>query len=442
LLPIFNQIVGTVVTNNIFGDIRDISCLFLVAVSVGLLSGIYPAIFLSGFNSISSLKGNSGASGTGLLLRRSLVVAQFSISIFLIVATAVIYMQLNFMQNQQLGFQKNHKLVIDYQFDGRINQHIDDVKQQLMAIPGVTMVSLSSSIPGTANNQFNTVIENSRGEKRQQKPDVYFIDDNFLKQFQINVIAGRGFSKALETDTMRAMLVNEAMVKSLGFTHANDIIGKHFTQLNHQGTVVGVVSDFHNHSFLEKVQPLTLRVDPVHLTNITLDIASQDVRPVVGNIQRVWNTIAPGLPFVYFFADDAYDRQYLAQERFGQLFICFAWVAIAISCLGLLGLSAYNIRQRRKEIGVRKVLGASISGITTMLFRDFVWLIVIAMLIASPIAWFFMHKWLQNFAYRIDIPFWLFAISGLTAIVVALFTIGFQSVKAAAANPIKNLRSE
>src|ERR1700743_1730961 len=250
LLPLFNQLVGTMVANSIFSSLRNISLLVLISIVVGVLSGAYPALFLSGFKPISSLKGKTGSSGTGLMLRRSLVVAQFSISIFLIIATAIVYMQLDFMQNQQLGFQKDHKLVVDYQFDSRIKDHLDGVRQQLSAIPGVSMVSFSSSIPGTSNNQFNTVIQNSKGEGQLQKTDVYFIDNAFLKQFHIDVIAGRGFYKNLAADSMRSMLVNQAMVKSLGFANAGDAIGKHFTQLNSQGTIVGVIKDFHNHSFV------------------------------------------------------------------------------------------------------------------------------------------------------------------------------------------------
>jgi putative ABC transport system permease protein len=442
LLPSFNQLVGTVLTGSIFRDFQNILWLLLIAVIVGILSGAYPALFLSGFNPISSLKGKTGSSGTGLRLRRSLVVAQFSISIFLITATAIVYMQLNFMQNQQLGFQKDHKLVIDYQFDSGINQHAAEVKQQLTGISGISMVSLSSSVPGTPNNQFNTIIENSKGENQQQKPDVYFIDDAFLNQFHINIIAGRGFSKNLAADSMKSMLINQAMLKSLGFANANEAIGKHFIQLNHQGTIVGVIKDFHNHSFLEKVQPLTLRVDPSHLTNITVDITSDNVSSVVSKLEAAWKNIAPGLPFVCFFADDAYNQQYIAQERFGELFICFAIVATVISCLGLIGLSAYNIEQRKKEIGVRKVLGASVSNIILMLSQDFIRLIVIALLITSPISWWAMQNWLQSFAYRINIPVWVFISSGFSAIIIALFTISFQSVKAATAKPVKNLRSE
>ncbi|HTK19736.1 MAG TPA: ABC transporter permease [Mucilaginibacter sp.] len=440
LLPLFNQLVGTVVADGIFYSFQNISTLFLISIIVGVLSGAYPALFLSGFNPINSLKGKTGSSGTGLMLRRSLVVAQFSISIFLIIATAVVYMQLNFMQNQQLGFQKEHKLVVDYQFDSWINQHLDGVKQRLMDIPGVSKVSFSSSIPGTQNNQFNTIIQNSKGENQQQKPDVYFIDDEFLKQFRIDVIAGRGFSQNLTADSMKSMLINEAMLKSLGFTDPNDAIGKRFTQLHHQGTIVGVIKDFHNHSFLEKVQPLTLRVDNSHLTNITMDITSSDVSATVDKLESAWKNLAPTLPFIYFFADDAYNHQYIAQQRFGSLFICFAIIAIVISCLGLLGLSAFNTVQRKKEIGIRKVLGASASSITAMLSKDFVKLIIIALLIASPISWWAMHGWLQGFAYRINIPVWIFFASGVSAIMIALFTVSFQSVKAAMANPINSIK--
>ncbi|MDN3582170.1 ABC transporter permease [Mucilaginibacter flavus] len=442
LLPLFNQLTGTIIVDGIFHHVQHVLWLLALAVVVGILSGAYPALFLSGFKPISSLKGKTGSSGTGLVLRRSLVVAQFSISIFLILATTIVYMQLNFMQNQQLGFQKDHKLVIDYQFSKSINQHTDGIKQQLMAIPGVSMVSLSSSIPGTPNNQYNSIIENGKGENQTMKTDVYFMDDVFLKQYHIDLIAGRNFQKNTALDSMKTMLINEAMLKSLGFKKPEDAIGKHFKQLNHTGEIIGVIKDFHNHSFLETVQPLTVRVDSSHLTNITIDITSADVRGTVQQLEATWKNILPNVPLVYFFADEAYNQQYIAQERFGQLFICFAIVAIVISCLGLLGLSAYNIAQRKKEISVRKVLGASVTNITLLLSADFVKLIVIALLIASPVSWLLMHNWLQSFAYRINIPVWAFISSGLAAIVIALVTISFQSIKAAVANPVKNLKAE
>jgi putative ABC transport system permease protein len=441
-LPLFDQLTGTIISINIFEHIQNIAWLFLISIVVGLLSGVYPALFLSGFKPISSLKGKFSSSGKGLLLRRSLVIAQFSISIFLIIATILVYQQLDFMQNQQLGFKKDHKLVIDFQFDSRISQRADAIKQQLAAIPGVSMASLSSSIPGTPNNQFTTVIDNKNNEKQEQRVDAYFIDDDFLKQYQVSVIAGHGFSKSFAADEPQSILINETMVKSLGFNNAEEAIGKHFWQLNNNGTIIGVVKDFHFHSFQEKVQPLTLRFAPDFFTFLTIDISSANTVSTVHKIETAWKNIAPGLPFIYFFADEAYNQQYIAQERFGNLFICFAMIAIVISCLGLVGLSSFNTSQKKKEIGIRKVLGASAGSIAVLLSKDFVKLIMIALLLASPISWWAMSSWLQSFAYRINIPLWVFFLSGFAAILIALLTVSFQSVKAALVNPVKSLRSD
>lgn len=441
-LPFFNQLTGTIVSNGIFEHPSNVVMLFGIAIVVGVLSGMYPALSLSDFNASKSLKNNAEPSGKGPLLRKALVVAQFSISIFLIIATTVVYCQLDFMQNQDLGFQKDHKLVIDYQFDQRITDHADAIKQRLSAIPGVSLAALSSTIPGNANNQYNTVLEDSKGEKRELRTDAYFVDDDFLKQYQLKIIAGRNFSKGLAADTLGAMLINETMARALGFEDSQQAIGKHFTQLHHDGNIIGVVQDFHFHSFMEKIQPLTLRLNPWNFSYLTVNISSQDTRSTVSQIEAAWKQIVPGLPFVYFFSDEAYDHQYVTQEGFGKLFICFAVIAIIISCLGLLGLSAFSAVRRKKEIGIRKVLGATVSGITLMLSMDFVKLVVTALVIASPLSWWIMNNWLQGFAYRINIPLWTFIASGSAAVIIALLTVGFHAVKAAIANPVKSLRSE
>ncbi|MBS1503501.1 MAG: ABC transporter permease, partial [Bacteroidetes bacterium] len=353
-------------------------------------------------------------------------------------ATIVVYRQVDFMQNRQLGFEKGHKLVIDFQFDNRIVARAGTIKQKLALIPGVTRASMSYSVPGTPDNQYPTTIDNSSGEKQQQRADAYCIDGDFINQYQLAIIAGRNFSK--NTDTMSTMLVNEAMVKSLGYAKPEDIIGKHFFQLNHEGTIIGVVKDFHFHSFAEKIQPLTMRLNPGFFTFLTIDIAPKNVRSTISRIENTWKNFVPGLPFVYFFADEAYNQQYIAQHRFGRLFICFAAIAIAISCLGLLGLSAYATTQRRKEIGIRKVLGATVSGIAAMLSKDFIKPIIIALLLTSPVSWWLMNNWLQNFAYRTHIPFWIFILSGFAAIVIASLTISFHAIKAALVNPVKSLK--
>jgi putative ABC transport system permease protein len=442
ILPLFNQLAGTIVSGNIFEHFQNVVLLLLISVTIGLLSGAYPALFLSGFQPIVSLKGKFKSSVKGLSLRKALVIAQFSISIFLIIATIVVYQQLNFMQNQQLGFQKDHKLVIDFQFDSRVLNHVGAIKRQLLSIPGISNVCFSSSIPGTANNQYSTVVENSRAENQELRTDAYFIDEDFIKQYQVKIIAGRNFSKSIVADNGQAMLINETMANNLGFDSPAQAIGKHFRQINRNGIIIGVVSDFHFHSAVEKVQPLTLQVAPIFFTDITIDMASLSVRSTVNKINNTWRDMAPGLPFIYFFADEAYNQQYKAQEQFGRIFVSFAIIAIIISCLGLLGLSAFNNVQRKKEIGVRKVLGASVSSIIAMLSKDFIKLIGIALLVASPFSWWIMHNWLQTFAYRINIPLWIFLLSGITALVIALLTISLQAIRAALVNPVQSLRND
>ena len=441
LLPAFNHLSGTVIATGIFQNLTYVFCLLGIAILVGLLSGIYPALFLSGFQPIHTLKGKFSSGNGSLWIRKTLVVAQFSISVILIISTVVIYSQLDFMQNQQLGFRKDHQLVIDYQFDGRINMHPDVVKQQLAAIPGVKNASLSSSIPGTPNDRFVTFIADNSNLKQEVRAEAYYIDGDFLTQYGIKVVAGRGFARQFNADSS-AMLINEAMVKKLGFKNATGALGKTFRQFRAGGSIIGVVKDFHFHSSDELIQPMAIRPVSGFFTCLTLTINSDHISQTIEQVEKQWKQIAPGLPFIYFFADDAYNKQYAAQIRFGHLFGCFSVLAIFISCLGLFGLSAFSVAQRKKETGIRKVLGASAAGIVVLLSGDFLKLVFIAILIASPVAWWAMNAWLQGFAYRIGISGWTFAFSGIMALLIALFTVSFQAIRAAVVNPVKSLRND
>jgi len=441
LLPLFNQLTGTIIATGIFANLYYIGGLLLIAVLVGLLSGVYPALFLSGFKPISSLKGQMSSGNGGLMLRKTLVIAQFTISIVLIISTIIVYNQLDFMQNQQLGFNKGHKLVIDYQFNHQINEHPDLVKQLLGAVPGVKSVSYSSGVPGTPYNKFQTSIMDAGGSYQEFLSDVYNFDGDFLKQYGIDVIAGRGFNRQIALDE-KTMLINETMVKKMGYKTPEEAIGKSFKQFAATGTIVGVVKDFHFHSSQELVPPLAIRPADGFFTCLTLDITSANMQQTIAQVEKQWKQLAPGLPLIYFFQDEAYNKQYIAQQRFGNLFVCFSALAILISCLGLLGLSAFSTAQRKKEIGIRKVLGASAFSITALLSKDFVRLVVVAIVIASPLAYWAMHTWLQDFAYRIQISWWVFVASGAAALIIALLTISFQSLKAAIVNPVKSLRSE
>jgi len=303
------------------------------------------------------------------------------------------------------------------------------------------MASISSSIPGRANHLFPTQIENVAKEMQEFQSDTYFVDYDFIEQYGISVLAGRPFSKDFSTDLKEAILINETAVRSLGFSDPKDVLGKRFSQLNVNGLVIGVVKDFHFRSFQEKVQPLTLRIAPGFFTYLTLNISGKNVSESIANLEKSWKLLMPDMPLIYFFADETYDNQYRDEQRFGKLFICFAAFAIIISCLGLLGLSAFSIAQRTREVGIRKVMGASASGIVGLLSVDFIKLVFFAILIAVPVAWYAMDRWLQDFAYRIEIPWWGFALAGSIASIIAIATVSFQAIKAALMNPVKSLRS-
>ncbi|MDP4284474.1 MAG: ABC transporter permease [Bacteroidota bacterium] len=442
LLPWFNELTGKTISTGIFEKIKYLGVFLLISIGIGILSGIYPAFFLSGFQPITKLKGKFANNPKGLFLRKSLVIAQFTISIVLIVATIIVYKQLNFMKNDNLGFKKEHNLVIDFHYDNRIIDHNEMVGSELTKISGIQYASISSAIPGRPNKKFPTTIEGINNEKQEFQSDAYFVDYNFIKQYGLKVIAGRDFSKNFGSDLRESMVINESAVKKLGFANPEDAIGKHYWQRGGTGLIIGVVKDFHFHSLHEEIQPLTMQVSPGFFTFLTLSISSDHIQNTIKNLEKKWAAIAPGLPMIYFFSDQTFNAQYKSEERFEKLFICFASLAILISCLGLLGLTSFNTIQRTKEIGIRKVLGASATSIVKLIAKEFIVLVIISFLIASPIAWIGMHYWLNNFPYRIPIGYSYFLMAGILALAVAVFTVSFQSIKAAIENPVKSLRTE
>lgn len=379
----------------------------------------------------------------GITTRKSLVVIQFSISIILIIATIVVYTQLDYMRNQDLGFKKDHMLVIDFHFDERIIAHTESVKQQLKEIPGVTSTSIGSAVPGRANRKLSLELEDISGTMVKANWDLYAVDKDFLQQYNIDVVAGRNFSPQIASDTIAAIIINQAAVKALGYENPSDAIGKRFAQKGSNGLIIGVVKDFHFKSYAEEIQPLAIKMSPWFFTFITLDISSAEISATISNIEKKWKYIAPGLPLIYSFSDEAYDAQYKDETRFGELFICLSALAIFISCLGLFGLSAFSIVRRTKEMGIRKILGATSINIFTTFSKDFLKPVMLAMLIASPLAWLIMQKWLEaNYAYRTTVSFWIFIAAGCIAVVVAFFTVCFHTIKVAQTNPVKNLRTE
>jgi putative ABC transport system permease protein len=413
-----------------------------MAVGIGGLAGIYPALVLTAFQITSVLKGRFSTSVKGIFLRKGLVVVQFTISIVLIVGTLIVYNQLNYMRNQSLGFNKDQMLVVDFGGDSTIQSRYQVFKDELKDIPGVLSISASSTTPGNGNPVAYTTAQNSTGTMQSLNLNMYDIDFDFIQQYGMRIVAGRAFSTAFPSDSTKAFLVNETAVKQLGYTSANAAVGKHFNQWGRDGQIIGVVKDFNFQGLQQIIKPLNFRINPHNLNVFTMKISGGAIPKTIAALQDKWKDIAPQRPLAYSFLDDSFNKQYSTEERFGQLFLYFSVLAIFISCLGLLGLASYSTLQRTREIGIRKVMGASIFGIVNMLSKEFLVLVIIAAVIAFPISWYGMHTLLQDFAYKINIGWWVFAIAGILSVIIAITTVSFQAIRAALANPVKSLRSE
>ncbi|HET6254374.1 MAG TPA: ABC transporter permease [Puia sp.] len=438
MLPLFNQLAGKEVSTGIFTQPRYPAILLGIAVLIGFFAGLYPALVLSSFRPVAVLKGKFSTGTRGTLLRKGLVIVQFTIAIGLMIATLVVYFQLNYMRSQDLGFNKEQKLIMDTRNDSAKLAF----KQSLASIPGVLSNSMASSVPGMFGFPNATTLENGRGEMQVANPIVYFVDYDYLGQMRMKLVAGRYFSRAFGTDSTQAMIINEAAVSQLGYTSPEKAIGKRFEQFGRTGTIIGVVRDFHQRSLQDPIKACTMRVEPRNCDLICATIDGRRASETLKAVEVKWKQLLADRPFSYFFLDEFFDRQYRSEEHFGRLFLNFAVLAIFISCLGLMGLAAYSTVQRTKEIGVRKVVGASVGNIVYLLSRDFVQLVGWAFLVAAPLSWLFVHGWLSGFAYRISSYWWIFALAGVSALTIALATVSYQAIKAALVNPVNSLRSE
>jgi putative ABC transport system permease protein len=438
LLPLFNQLSGKTISDGIFHNSQYLLLLFLAAICIGLLAGTYPALVLSSFKPVVVLKGRFATGTRGIFLRKGLVVAQFSISVALIIGTIIVYNQMSYMRNRELGFNKDQMIVMNTNGDpGK-----DAFKQALKEIPAIKSTTASSSVPGSENPGAYSEIENIKGDLQIANLDLYFVDFDYIDVFKIKVLAGRGFSRDFGTDTTQAMVLNEAAIKMFGYSSPQEAVGRRFKQWGREGKIIGVVKDFHFRSLQQPIKPLSMRIEPNRSQLISANVAAANLPATLAALENKWKTLIPNRPFSYYFLDEFFDEQYRGEERFGKLFLNFSILAIFISCLGLLGLASYSTMQRTKEIGIRKVMGASVSRIINLLSREFLVLVVLSFFIAMPVAWYFMHSWLQDFAYRTKISWWVFVVAGGIAVLIAVFTVSFQAIKAAIANPVKSLRTE
>ena len=451
VLPAFNDLSGKALSLEVSRYPLFAGAFAAIALFVGVFSGIYPAFFLSSFNPVNVLKGKSGANMRGAnALRKVLVVAQFAISICLIFATLVIVRQLDYLKNKKLGFDKEQVVAIPLR-DNAVRSQIEPLKNRLLQNSAVIEVASSTQLPG--DNAFSDQgywPSINAADMDNFVSFIYFsVDEKFLPLTKIELAAGRNFSKAFATDSAEAVIINQAAIARLGWGSANEALGKSIyqpTALNppqfRELKVVGVTEDFHFKSLHQKIEPLIIHMTASNARFLSVRVQTRDISETIEFLEREVGAFSPNYPFEYFFLDSHYDELYRAEEKLQHIFRYFTFLAIFIACLGLFGLAAYAAEQRTKEIGVRKVLGATVPGLFHLLSKDFIKLVLFAAVLAWPAGWFAMRAWLQDFHYRIDMTASAFLISGALAILIALVAISYQSVKAALTNPIDALRYE
>lgn len=436
----FNTITGKQLELNFLLTPANLASLAIILFVAGFLGSIYPALVLSRFQPIAILKRNIRVNASGIGLRKSLFVAQFFISVALIVSTLVIQKQLGFIQNKKLGYNNDHVIVL--RADEKTISKMSTVKTVLAANPNILGVTTCNQTPTFIPGKYNLNID----DKEIVIAGVR-VDKDFIKTMSMEIKSGTDFTAVEEqaaftrTDTIqRPLIINEATVRSFGWTN-EDAIGKTFKFQGRNSIVKAVVGDFHFASMHETISPIVIFL-AANTRQVLVRLSADNLEQTLSYIKTKWSEMAPQLPFEYEFMDEQFNKLYAAEARTGKIFYSFAILAIALACLGLLGLATFTAYQRTKEIGIRKVLGASVVGIVLMLCRDFIKLVVIAVVIASPVAWWLMNKWLEDFAYRVNIGWTVFMIAAVAAIMIALITLSFQAIRAAIANPVKSLRTE
>ncbi len=414
-----------------------IPVMLISAAIVGVVAGLYPAFYLSGFKPSQVLKGSISNGSKSSTLRNSLVVFQFAASIILLISTFVIYNQVHYILNKKVGFDKDQVIVI--QGTNTLDNTVKDFKTELLKLSTVKNVTISDFLPIAGTKRNGNTFYNDDKTKGETGifSQSWTVDGDYIKTMGMKIVAGRDFSPTMPTDSA-GVIINQSMANQL---HLKNPIGKRITNGGGIYPILGVVQDFNFESMHDNIGPLVFHLG-ISPSIVSVKVAGMDVKNTISNITSVWKKFSPDQTIRYTFMDEQFANMYADVQRTGYIFTSFAVLAIIIACLGLFALSAFMAEQRSKEIGIRKVLGASVSGITTLLSIDFIKLVFIAIVIASPIAWWGMNKWLQEFAYRISIQWWMLAVAAFAAIIIALVTISFQSIKAAIANPIKSLRSE
>ncbi|MBV8390141.1 MAG: ABC transporter permease [Mucilaginibacter sp.] len=441
-LPSVSRLLELSLSFNLFSNPAIILFLLTVTIVVTALAGFYPSMVLSRFNPVNALKSKLASNANGISLRRGLVVFQFIVAQVLIIGTLIIVKQMNYFMDQPLGFDKDAVINIPFRIDTTLTSKLDYVKRELLSLNGVQTVSLSANTPVENGNDTWTTIKFDHAVKESDfKVIGKFADDQYVPTYKLPLIAGRNLR---QSDMTREFLVNESLVKSLGLKRPEDILGKEIAIWGGviKCPVVGVLKDFNDRSFRNSVAPLVITTDKAMYNQLAIKLATTNLSSTLQSVKKIFDQTYPDFVYEYKFLDEKIASFYKQENQLSQLYQIFAAIAIFLSCLGLYGLASFMAVQRVKEVGIRKVLGASAGNIVYLFSKEFVILIAIAFAIATPIAWYYMHQWLQDYVYRINVSWWLFAVGGLAAIIIALATISFQAVKAAMANPVKSLRNE
>jgi len=437
--PAFTKLTGKELDFNTLFSLDALAFLGILAFVTTLAAGAAPAFFLSKFAASKVLSSQSSPAGsTRNRLRQTLIVTQFCISTALIIGALVVQSQLQFLKNQQLGFKKEQVLVLK-RVNG-LDAKFDVFFNRVRAMAGVQAATAGQFLPGEDFDNSTVFLPGQPSNYKETSLNYNFVDAQFVHALGLQIKSGHDFRPGISSDST-GCLINETCARRLGWS---DPVGKTLTMAGFpEGKVLGVVTDFHFQSLHHKVEPMVIKLSsfPVSLAAIRLR-SGKEINIQIADIQEIWKELAPAVPFEYSFLDDDFQKQYETETRLSLVFGLFSGLAILIACLGLFGLATFVTARRTKEIGIRKVLGASVAGITGLLVRDFLKLVFVAIVIASPVAWYFMDKWLADFAYRIELQWWMFGLAGLAAVAIAFLTVSFQSVRAALANPVRSLRSE